>query len=60
MKEQSYAYYVERLPKKKQHNIYGHRIIRMQRMEINAASVGLEQRIGYYMVYINQHRSYQN
>lgn len=51
---------VERLAKEEQQRVYHHRIVGMQKVEVNATPVGLENRTSHQMVQIHQHRSKEN
>lgn len=55
MQQQSDTYDIKRSATKQQNRIRHHRIISMQRVKANAASVGLENRRGKQMIQIHQH-----
>ncbi len=60
MEQKSYPKNTERFAEKEQKHIHEHGVIRVQRVKLNATSVGLENGAGEQMVEVHQHRGQQN
>lgn len=56
MKQKLQADDIERFGEKKEYNVYDHRVVGMQRVVVNTASVGLENRVSHQVIQIYQHR----